>query len=186
MKLLDRYLRDVRIAKARKFLQAGDVVLDVGCADGAMFEQCGDLIRFGTGIDADLEEPVERDSFELVPGFFPDTPLGERRYSAITMLAVLEHLPAEKRAGLAAATHAVMEEGGRLIITVPSPRVDGVLHVLERLRLVDGMHVEEHHGFDPSETEGIFREPWFRLTAKEKFQFGLNNLFVFEALPVVR
>jgi ubiquinone/menaquinone biosynthesis C-methylase UbiE len=46
MKALDRCLRDVRIAKAKRFVRQGDIVVDVGCADGIMFE------RFAASIGA--------------------------------------------------------------------------------------------------------------------------------------
>ena len=39
MKALDRYLQDKRIARARPFVRQDDVVIDVGCADGVMFER---------------------------------------------------------------------------------------------------------------------------------------------------
>lgn len=39
MKAADRYLRNVRLAKARRFVRRGDVVVDIGCADGEMTAQ---------------------------------------------------------------------------------------------------------------------------------------------------
>ena len=67
-----------------------------------------------------------------------------------------------------------------MIITVPSPFVDQILKVLTTLRLVHGMSVEEHHGYDIKQTAQIFSAPNFRLLSHERFQLGLNNLFVFE------
>ncbi len=52
--------------------------------------------------------------------------------------------------------------------------------LLKRLRLIDGMSLEEHHGYDVGETTAIFGEPDFRLVRHRKFQLGLNNLFIFE------
>jgi hypothetical protein len=40
--------------------------------------------------------------------------------------------------------------------------------------------MEEHYGFDPADTERLFGPPLFRLVKKERFQLGLNNLYVFE------
>ena len=73
-----------------------------------------------------------------------------------------------------------LNKNGRIIITVPSPQVDSILSVLQRFKIVDGMSVDEHYGFDPSQTETLFMEPKFKLIHKESFQLGLNNLFVFE------
>jgi len=50
------------------------------------------------------------------------------------------------------------------------------------LHIVDGMSLEEHHGFLPDELPDIFIPAGFSLRIKRKFQFGLNNLYVFERL----
>jgi SAM-dependent methyltransferase len=179
MKLLDRYLRDVRIRKAERFVEKGDVVVDVGCADGAMFERWSDTIEYGYGVDPTLGEKRETAGYVLYPGVFPDA-LPEVRCDLITMLAVLEHLPEGRQQQVASACHRLLNPGGRVVITVPSPRVDDILGVLGRLRVIDGMSVEEHYGFDPAQTERIFAAPDFHLVERRRFQLGLNNLYVFE------
>jgi Methyltransferase domain len=179
VKKLDRYLRDVRIAKAKDFVREGDVVVDVGCADGVMFERWKGLIEFGYGVDPILKEKREDPGYDLYPGLFPEG-LPEVSCDVITMLAVLEHIPPEGQAMLPDVCHGMLEPGGRVVITVPSPRVDDILRGLDALRLVDGMSMDEHYGFDPSRTLDIFEAPRFRLIHRRRFQLGLNNLFVFE------
>jgi SAM-dependent methyltransferase len=179
MKRLDRYLRNVRIAKARRFVNEHDVVVDVGCADGAMFERWGDTIEYGYGVDPTLDEKQETAVYVLYPGVFPDA-LPEVRCDLITMLAVLEHIPEDRQAEVANACHRMLNPGGRVVITVPSPKVDSILSVLGRLRAIDGMSLDEHYGFDPAHTEEIFGPPEFRPVERRRFQLGLNNLYVFE------
>ncbi|HEY7819578.1 MAG TPA: hypothetical protein VIG29_15255, partial [Vicinamibacteria bacterium] len=53
-------------------------------------------------------------------------------------------------------------------------------HALKFLRLIDGMALDEHHGFEPSDTPAIFSGFGLRLVRRRKFQLGLNNLFVFQ------
>jgi 2-polyprenyl-3-methyl-5-hydroxy-6-metoxy-1,4-benzoquinol methylase len=180
VKGLDRLLQSWRIRKAERMIPHGARVLDVGCADGALFRQLDGRISGGVGIDPTLEEPVESERFRLVRGAFPDDlPAGER-FDAITMLAVLEHIPLQRQPALAAATHRCLEPGGRLIVTVPSPAVDRILHVLESLRLIEGMALHEHYGFEPGQTPSVFTPHGLGLAHARKFQLGLNNLFVFE------
>lgn len=180
MKQLDRYLRDVRIAKARRFVEQGDVVVDVGCLDGAMFERWSGTIEYGYGVDPTLTEKREERGYVLYPGLFPEALPAGIECDVITMLAVLEHVPKDAQGELAAACERILRPGGRVVITVPSPQVDTILEVLSRLRVIDGMSLEEHYGFEPADTERIFAPPAFRLAEKRRFQLGLNNLFVFE------
>ena len=81
---------------------------------------------------------------------------------------------------LATACHDLLLPGGRVIITVPAKAVDHILAVLRWLRLIDGMSLEEHYGFEPADTERIFGAPGFRLVHRSRFQLGLNHLYVFE------
>ena len=180
MTALDRFLQNWRIRKARPFIPSGARVLDIGSVDGVMFRQIPGLARNCLGIDPTLNKPVMGEGFNLIPGFFPqDMPVGEQ-FDAVTMLAVLEHFPNEAHALLASGCATHLKPGGRIIITVPSPFVDQILKVLTTLWLVHGMSLEEHHGYDIAQTAQIFSEPNFRLLRHERFQFGLNNLFVFE------
>ncbi len=179
LKPLDRFLRDARLARARPYVRAGDRVLDVGCGDGELFRRWKSHIAGGVGIEPTLAQPVAGDGFELLPGHFPDdVPRGE--FDAITMLAVLEHLPPDVQARLADACADLLPPGGRVVITVPSPRVDDILHVLLKLRLIQGISAHEHYGYKPSDTPAIFPAPRFRLLKRATFQLRLNNLFVFE------
>jgi len=180
-KLLDRLLRNARIARARPYVAAGDTVLDVGCADGELFRRYRGHIGAGVGIEPALAERVAGDGYELLPGRFPDDVPAGMCFDVITMLAVLEHIQPPDQARLADACTDLLKPGGRLVITVPSPRVDDILHLLVRLRLISGMAAHEHYGFQPHHTPALFPEPRFRLIKRQRFQLGLNNLFVFEA-----
>ena len=42
------------------------------------------------------------------------------------------------------------------------------------------MSLEEHYGFDPRDVPGLFCKEYFEMLNFSKFQFGLNNLFVFK------
>ena len=162
------------------------MLLDVGCHDGELFKRLGDRISRGVGIEPTLREAVSAENYELVPGTFPRNAPTDTEFDAITMLAVLEHIPVEHHAAVADSCAALLRPGGRVIITVPSPRVDGILHVLTRLRVISGMAAHEHYGFLPADTVTVFGPPRFRLLAKNTFQLGLNNLFVFERVDSSR
>ncbi len=180
MKPLDRVLQRWRIAKARPFITDGARVLDIGSSDGALFQQLGKKLGSGVGIDPTLRQNGRVDNFSLIAGRFPQDMPSVPAFDVITMLAVLEHFPQAGYASLRSGCSRFLKPGGYLIITVPSRQVDFILKVLLALGLIDGMSVEEHHGYDVRETANIFPPPEFKLVKRQRFQLGLNNLFVFE------
>jgi len=151
-------------------------LLDVGCGDGELLRQLG---RNGVGIDPRLAKPADVPGVKFVRGNFPgDLPVAEP-FDAITMLAVLEHVPESAQPAWPSACHRLLAANGRVVLTVPSPRVDVILAVLRFFRLADGTALEEHHGFDPGEVTPLFESAGFSLVTHKTFQLGLNNLFVF-------
>ena len=186
MKPLDRLLQDWRIAKARPYIGPGSRVLDVGCADGRLFRRLGSRIREGVGIDPDLGRSVVEGSCRLIAGNFPKDLDETSPFDVITMLAVVEHIPADQLTHVANACARWLKPGGVLVVTVPSPSVDRILHVLQGLRVIDGMSVHEHHGFDVEGIPSLFSGVGMSLVRRMSFQLGLNNLFVFRKGPASR
>lgn len=182
MKTLDVILQNMRISKAQKFIRKNDSVLDIGSVEGVMFEKLRDRISSGTGIDPLLEKEVKTDLYHLIPGYFPDVVPHGKTFDAITMLAVLEHIPADKQMAMVENCWKYLNPGGRVIITVPSPFVDKILAVLTFLKLVDGMSLEEHYGFEAKDTDKLFTGKYFKMLHHSTFQLGLNHLFVFEKI----
>jgi SAM-dependent methyltransferase len=180
VKFLDRMLQRWRIAQARPFLFPGARVLDIGSFDGSLFEQLGCLAPGSMGIDPTLKQNVVNERFRLIAGYFPQDMPAADPFDAVTMLAVLEHFPPSGYEALREGCRRFLKPGGKVIITVPSPAVDHILKVLLALRLVHGMSLEEHHGYEVDQTRTVFPEPDFRLIHRGRFQLGLNHLFVFE------
>jgi SAM-dependent methyltransferase len=177
---LDRILRWWRVRKVRPFIGQGAAVLDVGCHDGALFRTFSGRISCGVGLDPALDRSETRGPFRFISGTFPDDLESEERFDVITLLAVLEHVEPDELLHVREACERLLAPGGVVVATVPSPVVDDVLHVLARVRLVAGMSVEEHHGFDPSEIPPLFEAGPLRLIRRRRFEIGMNNLFVFQ------
>lgn len=181
MRAMDRLVRWWRATRVLDYIRRGDRLLDVGCYDGYLISRCRGIVGTAVGLDP-LACAESMGDVEFVRETFPgSTRLPEGRFDCVTMVAVLEHLPDPDDA--AAECFRLLRPGGRVVLTVPSLLVDPIVDVLQRLRLMEAICIEEHHGFKAADTLDIFRRAGFTLLRKSRFQFGLNNLFVFEKPP---
>lgn len=179
MTRVDRLIQRWRIAKAGAYIPSGAHVLDIGCSEGALFRQIRH-IGSGVGVDPLLDATRSLGAVRLIAGTFPDALPPAETFDAITLLAVLEHIPSGEQPALARACAARLRPGGQVIVTVPEPAVDRILAVLQRLRLVHGMSLEQHYGFVPDDAIRLFADAGLRVVVRQRFQLGLNNLFVFQ------
>lgn len=178
MMFLDRRLQDWRIRMAKRWLRYGDRVLDVGCADGTLFRRVS-WLQDGVGIDPTVENERSHGSHRLVRGRFPDDLDTGRPFDAIVALAVFEHVPEGESGRFADGCRRLLRPGGRVVMTVPSPVVDRILHLLMHMRLVAGMEAHQHWGLRPSHVPAIFEAYGLRLEHHRRFELGVNHLFVF-------
>jgi len=182
MTWLDQLLQRWRIGKALRELPPTPRLLDIGTHDGSIFRLTG---ATGVGIDPELIEGPPLSGVTLVKGFFPvDLPTqADGAFDAATALAVVEHVPEADLVTWAKVLAELMVPKGVLVITVPAPTVDKLLHVLMGLHLIAGIEAHQHHGFQPSDLDGIFTAPLWRRRKHRRFQLGLNHLYVFERTP---
>ena len=180
---LDRLFRSLRERQATPHIPRGARVLDVGCGDGGLLRRLGPQAHDSVGIDPNAPEDADKPTnslrpFRLIRGRFPYDLDASMQFDAITMLAVFEHFNDVDRPRVIDACARLLRPGGRLVMTVPAPAVDRIVAVLVALRLAQGMDIESHHGFDPETVPRLFEG--FRVARRERFELGLNHLFVLE------
>lgn len=178
MKPLDLWLQRWRLTVAARWIPPGATVLDVGCHQGELFRQIGGRIGPSIGMDP-RAVVVERPGVKLMSlSFAEGMPFNAASFDVITALATLEHIP--NKESFARESARLVRPGGRVIITVPTPFADLIVHLLVWLRLADGLSMDEHHGFEPSEVPAIFQRHGFTVAHSGRFQMGLNRIFVLE------
>jgi 2-polyprenyl-3-methyl-5-hydroxy-6-metoxy-1,4-benzoquinol methylase len=180
MTFLDTFIQQQRINKALRHISAGCVLLDIGCHQGELFKVLGNNLAHGIGVDPGLSTDIHTDKYSLLKGVFPAVPTQPFECDCITMLAVLEHLPLSQQPLIAKQCYQLLKNNGKLIITVPSPKTDKLLNLLTGLRLIKGMSLEEHYGFDIKTVVPLFTNAGFKLLKHQPFQCGFNNLFIFQ------
>jgi 2-polyprenyl-3-methyl-5-hydroxy-6-metoxy-1,4-benzoquinol methylase len=185
MKLLDKIIRSWRVRVALKNTpKAMSNVFDIGCDDGYLLRKLASYTERRDGLDPCLRSDVITKDSEIRKGFFPSAIKDYQlsgKYDVIFALAVFEHFSELDIKQSVNVIPKMLSPRGRLIITVPHPFVDLILDVLKFLHLIDGQALEEHHGFEPEDLIKYFSVS-LKLIKREKFQFGLNNIFVFERL----
>jgi len=182
MKKLDYFIQKQRILQAEKFI-LGDSILDIGCHHGELFVHILKTRTInGDGIDGVLNTKIETPNYTLFPGYFPnDFPI-KKKYNNITLLAVLEHIPIEQIEQYPELLSSFLEDKGRVIITIPSKKVDYILDILLFFKLIKGMDIEHHQDFERSIIKTIFTQNGFKLLKEKNFELGLNALYVFEKI----
>ena len=146
-------------------------VLDFGCGDNRLVRTHGngigvDVIQWG---DVDL---VVEDTCRL--------PLEDATFDTATFVACLNHIP--KREEVLDEAHRLLKPDGRLVATMIPPGLSAVWHRVIRPWDPDqhGRHLHEGEvwGITNREMRRLFERHRFRIERHERFDFGLNNLFV--------
>jgi SAM-dependent methyltransferase len=179
MRIGDYLIQRWRMTAAAPWIQEGSRILDIGCHQGEFIKMLGQKIAPSVGLDPLYQGKTEDGGHRFLrQEFRPGMPFEDGSFDAVVLLATIEHM--QEKSAIAKESGRLLKKDGRVVITVPSLLVDKILSILLWLGLVDGMSLEEHHGFSPDELQAIFLPEGFRLKKKQKFQFGLNNLYIFE------
>lgn len=146
--LLESFLAKLRAQVADQLipneLRQGRI-LDIGCGSYPYFLS-HTYFKDKFAIDQ-LKKPQsvsEINWFNLNINKEPYLPFEDEYFSAITMLAVVEHLSPTSLDILFTDVHRTLKPGGKLIITTPAAWSDGILKVMARLRLVSKEEIDEH------------------------------------------
>jgi SAM-dependent methyltransferase len=180
MTWLDWVLRARRYRQARSWIPEGARLLDVGTHDGSFLDYLGDRIGPSVGVDPSLvvAPALASAGHRLVAGTLSDLEVVDP-FDAASALAVFEHLDGGELRSLDRELRGVVAPGGRLVATVPSPRVDPILDALVRLGLTEGLDAQGHHGATAEEVVDGLEEAGWELVHRKRFEVGLNHLLVF-------
>jgi trans-aconitate methyltransferase len=181
--LLSQAVKSFRIRQALREVRGARTVLDLGCGlceltsrldpavqytgverDPWLFERAVSLFPGHRFLRADIEDPA----------FDP-----ERRYAAILLVAVWEHL--RWPLNLLDRATGWIEPGGHLVLTTPSPAAHRILDAGAALALLSRHADEEHERlWSIAEIAAAASERGWRVVAARRFLAGLNQIVVLE------
>ena len=107
----------------------------------------------------------------------PKLPFKDSYFNVVTMLAVAEHLNPESLVELYKEAYRILAPGGRLIVTTPAARSDGLLKWMARVGLVSKEEIDEHvFAYTLPLLGWYFGRAGFEMTRVRfgTFEFGFN------------
>jgi len=149
--LLEPTLAHLRTQRANQLipsdLRAGRI-LDIGCGSfpyflsHTSFEEKFAVDQLPMSKEAAAQNRIE--FFTLDLNTEPRLPFDDNFFSAVSLLAVVEHLDPDSMAILFRESHRVLKPGGQVIMTTPAAWSDGLLKFMARLNLVSAEEIHEH------------------------------------------
>ena len=177
--LLEPLLARKRSDRARRLLDlTGDeTILDIGCGSDPLFlKSISVTARVGVERSpSPVTGPIALVGWDAGGGHA--LPFKDASFDAVTMLAVLEHLPAAAVPNLFVEIHRVLKEGAAFVLTTPPPRTDALLGIFARLRLVSREEIEEHaQAYRSRDLQTLFEQSPFGGDSVRigTFELGMN------------
>lgn len=178
-------LREERFELASKYSTGR--VLDIGCGKDNLFIKNWTLNSNSVGIDVfsyDGVEQVHQDMTKL--------PYVDGSFDTVTLIAVGGHIPQNVRIDEFAEISRVLKPGGSLIFTEGEPITQTVGHLWRRFSYAmigkkdmdseRGMEEDEQYCMPFEEIMGYLNTPPLKFIRRQKFMWGLNNLYIAKKL----
>ena len=165
-----KILEEVRIAKVLPEVRGK--LLDIGCGCNNLV---GNYKGEGTGIDIFPWPGVDFVVEDTARLNFPNG-----TFNTVTFVACLNHIPNRKK--VLKEANRILKPGGKIILTMISRRIGSIWHFFNRLweERSKGRKFKQGEigGLDCNEVIQLIKEAGFVLERREKFLFGINNLFI--------
>jgi len=155
---LEKFLQNYRFRIARPFL-------------------IGDVLDFG-GNEGELEKLVKG---KYLAVNYDHSVMDGVHFDTIASLAVIEHLEVGEVFDVFKKFKVILNKDGRIFLTTPTKMAKPILEFMALLGVVDKKNIEEHkHYWSEKDICELAKATGFKVKRYRKFQFGVNQLAVFE------
>lgn len=148
-------------------------VLDIGAGPNTLVK------LYGNGIGVDV---VDWGGGALVVDNTARLPFPDADFDSVTMIACLNHIP--NRSEVLKEARRILRPGGRLIVTMIGPVLGEIGHRIwwySEDKKRGGMRPGEIGGMTPSDVIALCGNTGFVLSRRQRFLYGMNNVYVFNA-----
>jgi SAM-dependent methyltransferase len=173
MALASGFLRSRRLAHVVPHLQGP--LLDLGCGDCTAEKLVPDYV----GIDSnrDFLPDAQTSSAATVQGSGHNLPFRDGAFRTVLAMAVLEHVA--DPVGCLREALRVLQPGGRLVLTTPTPVGDWIHHRLAYVNITSKHAADEHQSvMSPAALCAAVEEAGFVLERHKVFLFGGNQVCI--------
>jgi SAM-dependent methyltransferase len=147
-------------------------LLDVGCGSNQLVR------HYANGVGVDVHPWPGAD---VIVSDTATLAFESESFDTITIVAALNHIP--NRAAVLEECRRVLRPGGRVVITMLTPRTSRIWHWIRAPWDADqrdrGMQPGEVFGFTSAQLVELFTSAGFTLLLRQRFMLGLNQVFVF-------
>ena len=178
--ILSPFLEGKRLNKIRTHI-LGSRILDFGCGYGKLASSFNDMEYVGVDIDKMIIDAAKDQNtnnnvrFYCLDDFRRTVDV---KFDSIVLAAVIEHL--DDPATTLMELKGYLREGGRIILTTPSPKANQILLIGSKLGLFSRKGVDEHKSLlTKKDFLDISIRVRITLEKYEMFELGLNQLVIY-------
>lgn len=147
-------------------------LLDVGCGSNMLVRH----YENGIGIDV-----YPWPGADLIVSDTAKLDWDSQSFDTVTIIAALNHIP--NREAVLNECRRVLRPGGRVVVTMLTPRTSRIWHWLRARWDADqrerGMQAGEVYGFTSPQLFQMFKRAGFTLLSQQRFMLGLNRVYIF-------
>ncbi|PIP33135.1 hypothetical protein COV53_04545 [Candidatus Gottesmanbacteria bacterium CG11_big_fil_rev_8_21_14_0_20_37_11] len=179
--IIDKIIAYYRLKRIEKYINGDDIILDFGCGHHyLLLKKMKNKIRFGIGLDYEVENKKEGNKIELINYRYTDRlPFEKNYFNKVILMAVIEHFTINNLVKLLNEIKRVLRNGGRVVLTTPTPKSKSLLELLSRLHIISGEEIADHKKYYAKEDIFIIaKKLGFSIEEYGTFQMGLNSIAV--------
>lgn len=148
-------------------------LLDIGCGTNELVR------KYGNGLGVDVY-PWE--GTDLVVDDSSQLQFEDQSFDTVTIIAALNHIP--NRQQVVEEAHRVLRSGGRIIVTMITPRLSRAWHLIRSHWDADqterGMGPDEVYGLTHDQVRELLEGAGFQVVREENFMLQINRLTIGE------